>query len=181
MPISCLHRNCLFWRSQFTIARPQRHTPPISAIECLLYSRIWIPRGSAHQGGDNAFFRSVIRSTINQYKENPFFDKMFFHKGLIFFWQVGNSMLGGWCRRLHVRGQLTAFFSDKGMTYYCLVLVPWLSFPLYSMAFEMLPISSNICTAFAEVFLCINSADQLKVELTGQVIFTCPVPVGSIR
>jgi hypothetical protein len=36
-------------------------------------------------------------------------------------------------------------------------------FPLnYSMAFEMLPISSNI-TAFAEIFLGLNSADQLKV------------------
>jgi hypothetical protein len=38
-----------------------------------------------------------------------------------------------------------------------------------------------ICAAFAEIFLCLNSADQLKVEPTGQVIFTCPVHVGSIR
>jgi hypothetical protein len=49
------------------------------------------------------------------------------------------------------------------------------AFPLYSMAFEMLAI------LFAEIFLRLNSADQLEVEPTGQVTFTCPVPVGSIR
>jgi hypothetical protein len=41
--------------------------------------------------------------------------------------------------------------------------------------------SHQICTACAEIFLCLNSADQLKVEPTGQVAFTCPVHVGSIR
>jgi hypothetical protein len=29
--------------------------------------------------------------------------------------------------------------------------------------------SPQICTAFAEIFLCLNSTDQLKVEPTGQV------------
>jgi hypothetical protein len=29
--------------------------------------------------------------------------------------------------------------------------------------------SPQTCTAFAEIFLCLNSADQLKVEPTGQV------------
>jgi hypothetical protein len=43
----------------------------------------------------------------------------------------------------------------------------WLSFPLYSMAFTMLPISSNMYS------MCLNSADQLKVEPTGQVTSTC--------
>jgi hypothetical protein len=42
-------------------------------------------------------------------------------------------------------------------------------------------IYSTGSTAFAEIFLCLNSVDQLKVEPTGQVTFTCPVPVGSIR
>jgi hypothetical protein len=55
-----------------------------------------------------------------------------------------------------------------------------LSFPLYSMALRCCQ-SPQTCTAFAEIFLCFNSADQLKVEPTGQVTFTCPVPVGSIR
>jgi hypothetical protein len=32
--------------------------------------------------------------------------------------------------------------------------------------------SPQTCTAFAEIFLCLNSADQLKVEPTGQVAFT---------
>jgi hypothetical protein len=41
--------------------------------------------------------------------------------------------------------------------------------------------SPQTCTAFADIFLCLNSADQLKVEPTGLVTFTCPVPVGSIR
>jgi hypothetical protein len=41
--------------------------------------------------------------------------------------------------------------------------------------------SPQICTACADIFLCLNSADQLKVEPTGQVAFTCPVLVGSIR
>jgi hypothetical protein len=41
--------------------------------------------------------------------------------------------------------------------------------------------SPQICTAFEEIFLWLNSADQLKVEPSGQVTFTCPVPVGSIR
>jgi hypothetical protein len=36
--------------------------------------------------------------------------------------------------------------------------------------------SPQTCTAFAEIFLCLCSADQLKVEPTGQVTFTCPVP-----
>jgi hypothetical protein len=31
--------------------------------------------------------------------------------------------------------------------------------------------SSQICTAFAEIFLCLHAADQLKVEPTGQVAF----------
>jgi hypothetical protein len=30
--------------------------------------------------------------------------------------------------------------------------------------------SLQTCTAFAEIFMCLNSADQLKVEPTGQVI-----------
>jgi hypothetical protein len=41
--------------------------------------------------------------------------------------------------------------------------------------------SPQTYTAFAEIFLCLNSADQLKVEPTGQETFTCPVHVGSIR
>jgi hypothetical protein len=41
--------------------------------------------------------------------------------------------------------------------------------------------SPQICTACAEIFLCLNSSDQLNVERTQQVAFTCPVPVGSIR
>jgi hypothetical protein len=41
--------------------------------------------------------------------------------------------------------------------------------------------SPQTCTAFAEIFLCLNFADQLKVEPTGHVSSTCPAPVGSIR
>jgi hypothetical protein len=39
------------------------------------------------------------------------------------------------------------------------------------MAFEMLPISSNMYSICGDI-----SVLQLKVELTGQVAFTCPVP-----
>jgi hypothetical protein len=46
--------------------------------------------------------------------------------------------------------------------------------PLRNMAFEML-ISPQTCTSFAEV-LCINAADQLKVEPTGQVTSSTWVP-----
>jgi hypothetical protein len=42
--------------------------------------------------------------------------------------------------------------------------------------------SPQTCTALRRYFsLCLTSADQLKVEPTGQVTFTCTVPVGSIR
>jgi hypothetical protein len=50
--------------------------------------------------------------------------------------------------------------------------------PLLNGHWDAARISSNI-TAFTEIFLCLNFADQLKVEQTGQVSATrqCPVPV----
>jgi hypothetical protein len=69
---------------------------------------------------------------------------------------------------------------ENNHSYICLITLTVLP-PLLNGLWDAANLLKHACTAFADIFLCLNYADQLKVEPTGQVAFTCPVPVGSIK
>jgi hypothetical protein len=56
----------------------------------------------------------------------------------------------------------------------------WLPSPLYSMAFEMLT-SPQTCMAFADIFMCLNSADQGGTDWTGNSYLSSTCRFHQIR